>query len=214
MTIRIAWLNVRNAAPLIARWATAEDHAHAARRKPEPARDSVAARALARRLAALVTGQEDWRIVPDPERKPHLCAPDGAPPPAISLAHSGGIAVAAIGPAGIALGVDVEPHKPRDFAALAARVYGKLEQEQVAAEGVAAFYRVWTGREARAKAIGTGMTAVMEQGDQIGPGLADGRWQWGKFHFLHSLRIQGHSLTLACDGAFDAPLFHDDGDRL
>jgi 4'-phosphopantetheinyl transferase EntD len=53
----------------------------------------------------------------------------------ISLSHSAGIAAAAVGPSRIALEIDLERRKARDFIAIADAAFGSAEKAQVAAEG-------------------------------------------------------------------------------
>ncbi len=206
MTLCIAWLNARDAAPLIAHWATPDDRAYAAGRRPPKANETLAARAMLRCMASQSTGVAGWDIRTDPNGKPSLHSNGGALGPSISLSHSGGIVAAAIGPPGMTLGVDIERHKLRDFNATAAYAFGPAERAQVAAEGAEAFYRIWTAREARAKAIGSGFTAILDDGDRVGPGISTGSWQWENFHFQHSFPIEGHSLTIASDAQPPCPI--------
>lgn len=206
MTLCLAWLNTRDAAPLIAHWATPDDRAYSAGRRPEKADETLAARAILRCMVSWVTGQEGWLIQTDPNGKPSLRPNGSAPCPTISLSHSAGIVAAAVGPPGMALGVDIERHKLRDYNAIAAFAFGPAEHAQVAADGAEAFYRIWTAREARAKAIGSGFRAVLDGGDRVGPGIAAGDWRWQNFHFQHCFPISGHSLTVASDTLPPGPI--------
>ena len=206
MTLCIAWLHARDAAELIAHWATPEDHAHATGRRPEKANETLAARAVLRGMVSRATGGDAWHIQTDPNGKPLLRSNGTMPAPSISLSHSNGVVAAAIGPPGMALGVDIERHKLRDFNALAAYAFGPTERAQVAAEGAAAFYRIWTAREARAKAIGSGFKAVLDEGDRVGPGISARRWLWENFHFQHSFPTDGYSLTVASNTTLPSPI--------
>ena len=66
-----------------------------------------------------------------------------------------------------ALGIDVEYHRPRDYHALAAHAFGPAEHAEVAADGADAFYRIWTLREAIAKATGEGLALAANGRDLL-----------------------------------------------
>jgi phosphopantetheinyl transferase len=75
------------------------------------------------------------------------------------------------------LGVDIEVHSPhRNFGAIAAAAFGPSEQSQVAALGLYGFYRIWTLREAMAKASGTGIAEVTDRTDRIAGRPKDKSW--------------------------------------
>jgi phosphopantetheinyl transferase len=80
-----------------------------------------------------------------------------------NLSHSGGLALVAIAPGGVEVGVDVEQLRPRrDLVRLAERWLPAVDAAGVAAaEGVAErqrmFYASWTRLEARVKCTGTGI---------------------------------------------------------
>ncbi|MDO5685866.1 MAG: 4'-phosphopantetheinyl transferase superfamily protein [Neisseria sp.] len=78
----------------------------------------------------------------------------GAMPFLHSLSHSRGHAVCAAAPDVRAIGVDLEHMRPRDFAALSAWVCTTEERAALARAGfdAAAFYRLWTVKEALLKA--------------------------------------------------------------
>jgi phosphopantetheinyl transferase len=81
---------------------------------------------------------------------------------AFNLSHSGGLALIALGPGGIEVGVDVERVKPRrDLARLAARFLPQADALAVAAVPPAGqpdvFYPAWTRHEARVKCTGVGL---------------------------------------------------------
>jgi hypothetical protein len=81
---------------------------------------------------------------------------------AFNLSHSGGLALIAVAPGGVEVGVDVEQLRPRrDLVRLAARW---LPQDDAAAVGAAAederelvFYAAWARLEARVKCTGAGL---------------------------------------------------------
>ena len=159
------------AAPaLIARWASTQDHAEI--RPGRNAAPSLLARAALRALLARHTGRSDWQIVRNALGKPFAIAPTGAPGPAISLSHTAAMAAVALADIG-ALGIDIERHRPRDFAALAAQAFGPAEQAAVAASGAEAFYRIWTLREAVAKATGEGLALAANGRDLVQGGACE-----------------------------------------
>jgi hypothetical protein len=79
-----------------------------------------------------------------------------------NLSHSGGLALVAIAPRGIEVGVDVERLRPRrDLVRLAARWLPAVDADAVAgaaeAERERVFYAAWTRHEARVKCSGEGL---------------------------------------------------------
>ncbi len=91
----------------------------------------------------------------NPHGKPQLNMPR---PPHFSLSASADIAVIAIS-ADHLVGVDVELIEPRSVEAMLPMVGHEADQQILdlaAPEGLLAFYRLWTGKEAILKAIGAG----------------------------------------------------------
>jgi len=80
------------------------------------------------------------------------------PDAATSLTHSAGFAALAVAPPGIALGVDLETLRPRDWLALAGFAFAPEERLALQALPEAGrplhFYTLWTLKEAAAKALG------------------------------------------------------------
>jgi 4'-phosphopantetheinyl transferase len=117
----------------------------------------------------------------------------------ISISHTGllvAAAVSAVGP----IGIDIERRdRVRDFARLAAAAFGSAEVAMVEKEGAAAFYRIWTVREAISKATGDGLPTVVDRQDRIPPELPNGKWIEGRDNWLlaHDLINDGVSLALA-----------------
>lgn len=73
------------------------------------------------------------------------------------------------------MGIDIESHNAlRDIDAIAEAAFGPGEREAVRREGPAAFYRIWTIREAVAKATGEGMVSVTDRHDRVPPGMPVG----------------------------------------
>lgn len=135
---------------------------------------SRCARALLRLM--LRQAVEDWRerpILRDPDGRPVLEARAGEILPAISLAHSGGFIAAAHGfvPR---LGLDLERSgRPRDIQGIAELAFGPAERRQVAQGGPEAFYRIWTAREALAKATGRALAQVTDRRDYVADVVLD-----------------------------------------
>jgi 4'-phosphopantetheinyl transferase len=158
------------ASALIGRWASSRDRADA--RRGRGAWSSLLARAALRALLAQHTGHADWQILRTRLGKPFVVGPSGALGPAVSLSHTGAMVAVAMAQAG-ALGVDIEQHRTRDFTALAAQAFGPAEQADVAVSGADAFYRIWTSREAIAKATGDGLALAANGHDLVAGGASE-----------------------------------------
>ncbi len=141
----------------------AEDQQDAS--KPE----GILARALLRKMLSeeTATAPAPWTFRRGQNGKPEALF-NGAPSPfAISLSHSGPYIACAIAKAD-ALGIDIEVHKDwRDLKNIAELAFGPEEQRMVAREGADAFYRIWTLREALAKATGQGLELAADGVDQF-----------------------------------------------
>jgi 4'-phosphopantetheinyl transferase len=186
---------------LIRRWATDDDRAYAGRRpRSNP---SLLALAALRALLFAVTRQSGWIVVRSSAGKPSVTTVDGQSGPSVSLSHTPGLIAVAVASGGL-IGIDVERHCRRDFVALADHGFGPSEQQEVAVGGLDAFYRIWTLREATAKATGEGLALVLNRID-LADGIADDRPRW---HLLHLLPELGYSLGLAwpADNCHAGPL--------
>ncbi|MGH2936945.1 MAG: 4'-phosphopantetheinyl transferase family protein [Solirubrobacterales bacterium] len=91
--------------------------------------------------------------------KPRLATADRL---SFNLSHTAGLALVAIAPGGVEVGVDIERLRPRrDLARLAARWLPAADAATVAAaaetEREPVFYAAWTRHEARVKCVGTGL---------------------------------------------------------
>jgi len=101
---------------------------------------------------------------------------DGAPSSiAVALSHSNSIAACAITDVG-AIGIDVEFRADRQFQRIAATAFGPMEQSIVEREGSSAFYRIWTLREALAKATLSGITMLTDRKDYFADASPRGIW--------------------------------------
>jgi hypothetical protein len=108
-----------------------------------------------------------------------------------NLSHSGELALVAIAPGGVEVGIDVERLRPRrDLVRLAARWLPAEDAAAVAAADEAeletVFYAAWTRHEARVKCVGTGIA-----GPPPGSGIV-----------AHALPIDdGYAAAVAVDAA-------------
>jgi 4'-phosphopantetheinyl transferase len=129
---------------------------------PEAEGRPAARRALRAVLAAYLGDSPDAiALATAGNGKPELAeAPERLP---FNLSRSRGLALVAVGPAGVAVGVDVELIRPRrDLERLAARWLASDDALAIAAasdpaEREALFYAAWTRHEARAKCSGAGL---------------------------------------------------------
>lgn len=133
----------------------------------------VARRLALRALLADVTGcrSEDVRYTVGPNGKPRMVGG-----PHFSLSHTGDTCAVAISSAG-PVGVDVERVLPRSTDRLVAQRFYYLEEARAlsrlgTSQRTAAFYELWTAKEALAKAAGTGL---MEPLPFVGVPVTSGR---------------------------------------
>ncbi|HEV2676097.1 MAG TPA: 4'-phosphopantetheinyl transferase superfamily protein [Aliidongia sp.] len=171
---QIAYLDTTSPAAnlLAARHGTTEDQRFADQhRHPTGQRQRLMVRVLLRALLArhYPVPAEPWKILRADDGAPYLeMGRPGLPAPFISLSHSGDLVACAIGSA--AVGIDVERIRPdRPVTALAGTAFGPLETAAVEAAGSDGFYRIWTLREALAKATGAGFGMLMNRTDLVPP---------------------------------------------
>ena len=123
--------------------------------------------------------------------------------PCFNLSHSGDFVVLLEDSQDI--GVDVEQIAPW-LQPVAERVFTEKERMWLLTQPTdAAFYRLWTGKEAIMKALGLGFRLAPESfeilPDSAGPNLVCG-YSW----YLHWLEIQGHMLCTASERPEDVPV--------
>ena len=148
-------------------------------RHPLSRRRALAARLLAHRALAWLDSGRSWTIAHRAGGQPCLSGSALA----ISLAHSGDGVACALGTVA-ALGVDVEAIRPRPrILAFARRFYSAAEvawlESLAGADQCAAFYDIWTLREAWLKARGSGLRELRRAPctrDVLAGGVPD--WQW------------------------------------
>ncbi len=172
---------------LIETWATPEDGVGAARRH-DPARkhDFLLTRAALREILYEMTERNHWSFRADAKGKPLAISLAGDVAPHISLSHTKGMIAVAVSMRH-PVGIDIEKWRVRDFAALAAYAFTSFEADHVAHEGQTAFYRLWTMKEAQAKALGIGVLAALEENISAQAG-------WGIFY---EEPCAGYSLSIA-----------------
>jgi 4'-phosphopantetheinyl transferase len=149
-------------------------------------RPGARARALAARAA--LRGVLGACLEMDPRRVPLL---EGRGKPRLagelggelefSLSHSGGLALLAVG-RGVRVGVDVERLRPVPFLDdVVGRFFGEEERKEVRSlRGAArrrAYFRLWTRREAAAKAQGLGILEFLRRCPQWAPQQGREAWQ-------------------------------------
>lgn len=144
---------------------------------------SVAGRELARVLLARASHRQGWEVVRPANGRPRPWHSAGVSGLTLSISHSGRVVAAAVSAYG-PIGIDVETQRPRsNYLDLAAYAFGAAECSRVAHDGLAGFYRIWTLREAIAKASGDGLGLVIDGTDRVAEAppakfwvTADRRW--------------------------------------
>jgi len=139
----------------------------------------LAAGSLLEDLLELVAGGplSRWQVTRNYDGKPTLVNSDGQSAIEISLSHSGPLALAGITDLG-EIGVDLEFRTPRrSISEIAAFAFGPQEQRAVESAGLGAFFRIWTLREALAKACGIGFPMLADGRDYFAEAPKEGTWQ-------------------------------------
>jgi 4'-phosphopantetheinyl transferase len=179
------------------RWSLPSDSFSGARRR------SLLARALLRRLLVNATGipPMGWTFGAEPSGRPIAYSSSCGRSLSVSLSHSGGWVACAASDAG-PIGIDIEIHRlSRDFTGIAAAAFGPDEQLQVASDGAPGFYRVWTLKEAMAKASGVGIAHVADGTDRAAKGPKEGIWRAEvgatSWWLAHATPVPGLSFAVA-----------------
>jgi 4'-phosphopantetheinyl transferase len=118
------------------------------------------ARATLGAILAAYLGGTAPRLHVDPNGKPGLATDPGRL--SFNISHSGPLALVAVTPGGVEVGIDVERLRPRrDLARLAERWLPAADAKAVAAappaEREGLFYAAWACHEARVKCTGAGL---------------------------------------------------------
>ena len=161
-----------NPADHYARWLALLDEtersAHDRHAKPQDRLLFAAAHALTRHaLSQRFDGDpRHWRFVEGQHGKPRVVNPPQAVDPRFNLSHSAGLVAVAIAD-GLELGLDVEALDPNsadlDTAHAFAHPVELRRLDPQANDFVANFYRLWTRKEALAKATGLGLSLEVRQ---------------------------------------------------
>ncbi len=176
-------------------------------------REFLLARGLTRTVLASYTGMapSELRFQADAFGKPTLCAPAGNPPLHFNISHSHGVIVCAA-TLGRQVGIDVEDAGRRlEYLDLAERYFAPAEVAHLhglpEGDRRAAFFAIWTLKEAFVKAIGQGLSFALDSfafeldGDRLlrfrPPAALPGRWQF--FQFEPTAQHRG-ALVVQCDG--------------
>lgn len=133
-----------------------------------------------------------------PSGQPDLAGPRGITLPSVSLSHSRGW-VACAASMGGPVGIDIEVRRAgRAIVDIARFAFGPREIDRVAQEGEAGFYRIWTLREALAKATGAGLALAADRCDRFDAGPETGDWtneiDGAPWQFHHQAIDAGSSL--------------------
>jgi 4'-phosphopantetheinyl transferase len=178
------------------RWSRSCDASYSARER------SLLARALLRRLLAESTGAPfGWAFDVEISGQPVARRKGGGRVPSITISHSGGWVACAVASGG-QIGIDIEVYRPgRDIRGIAGLAFGDGERQDVEREGTAAFYRIWTSREALAKARGRGLVEAADGIDRVDGSPADGvqlrRIGGEEWWLAHATPVDGLALALA-----------------
>lgn len=158
----------------------------------------IAARGILRTILGIHTGCEpqNLRFAYGEHGKPLLAEPAGGSVE-FNLSHSGGLAVYAVTLGG-RVGVDVEFIKPGgSWMEIARRYFTPSEAEELSSLSPDAmsrrFFEMWSGKEARMKAMGTGL--LFEKGEEDAP-------LWTVRNFVP---MAGYVGALATESARPAP---------
>jgi 4'-phosphopantetheinyl transferase len=185
----------------LARWSLPADNFSGARRR------SLLGRALLRRLLVRATGVSSagWTFEAEPSGRPIARNGRCVRVPSVSLSHSGGWVACAVSDAG-PVGIDIEVHRlSRNLVGIAAAAFGPDERWQVAANGASGFYRIWTLKEAMAKASGVGIAQVADRTDRVPKGPKEGIWRTNvgatPWWLAHTMPVSGLSLAVASAAA-------------
>jgi 4'-phosphopantetheinyl transferase len=196
------------AARIVSGWAKDVDHLYA-KSRGKGAGTSLLARATLRALLVAVTAKTDWHFESDARGRLSVTSDDdGGAGPQVSLTHTRGAIACALA-ISHPIGIDLERHRPRDYRSIAQYAFGPREQSRIEREGEHGFYRVWTVREAIAKATGQGLALVTDGRDRADVGPALGSWTTrcdsDDWYLVHAQPAPDMSLAIAVAGIQGEP---------
>jgi phosphopantetheinyl transferase len=167
---------------------------------PERAARQAYGQQVLRQVVSQVTGlpPDLYCIATEPSGRPVATVRDGTPAGIfISLSHSG-VHLAAVATAIGPIGVDIERAKPRrNLAGIAQAAFGPAERRRCDRDGADGFYRIWTLREAIAKALGAGLVMAADRVDRVADGPDEGYWKWQGWQLAHHRVAAGLSFAVA-----------------
>jgi 4'-phosphopantetheinyl transferase len=178
------------------RWSRPCDVAYSARAR------SLLARALLRQLLAQSTGAAfGWTFHAELSGRPVARRRSGCRVPSIAISHSGGWVACAVATSG-QIGIDIEAYRlGRDIMGIAGLAFGERERQDAEREGAAAFYRIWTSREALAKARGRGLAEAADGIDRAAgappAGVQFRRINGEAWWLVRATPVKGLALALA-----------------
>ena len=208
VAIAVLPLGTSAADALLSQWISSVDQAHVEKyRRPQARSGSLLGHVALRALIALQTGERLWEFHPDSTGKLRANTPITGETAEVSLAHSRNMIACAVSKSG-PVGIDIEAHRPRNYAAIARYGFGPEERAMVAHGGPAAFYRIWTLREAMGKATGEGLALATDGRDRVSARPDEGCWVSHEgssqaWRLAHHFIEEGYSLGIALPG-FDS----------
>jgi len=113
----------------------------------------------------------------------------------VSISHSRCLLAVAVSLT-VPVGIDIEFHRQRNFQELASYAFGREEQAMVQNEGSPAFYKIWTVREALAKATGINLYDFMDGRDVLKSKTNSIQLQDQNFLMSHKTVLSTYSLSL------------------
>jgi len=196
-------LQSRELARLTDSLATPADRRHARRYCPIARQtQSLAARVLLRALLEAATGVPGriWRIQKCADGRTAGWANGMVQGLPVSVSHSQNRVACAVS-TNRAIGVDLEYCRPdRDVLAIAGYAFADDEIAAVREGGASVFYRIWTMREAIAKASGAGMAAMLGRrifGSKADAEKLEAKVDGQRYLLEHRNLSDGYSLSLA-----------------
>lgn len=171
-------------------------------------RPGVVGRALLKGMLAYATGisADTWRFETAASGQPLVFANAGLTP-SISMSHSG-VWVACALSLKSPVGIDIEMvNSKRDTDGIALLAFGTGERARANSDGPLGFYRLWTLREAMAKANGQGISMAADGRDRVVDGPDQGIWhrniEGADWLLMHERPHADLSLAVAARGIPD-----------
>ncbi len=202
-SVGIVRLDGEETETIVAKWAGEPNSTSGLGRGGEIGRRrSFVGRALLRGVLESLTGIDgrEWAFTADENGKPIARLSHQTKAPAVSISHSGDFVAAAATTTGL-VGIDIERQRvDRPLAALARYAFGPNECSE-SKDSHESFYKIWTLREAMAKATGEGLPRAADGLDRVAGAPRSGVWtrkeRDGIWRLGHFERVPGYSLAIA-----------------